>query len=177
MGTAREPTPVKYFAALLSSDDELLAAIEADLGAILGDVDLRSASFSWSFSDFYAEEMGAALLRRFVSFTPLGSPENLASIKSRTQSLEERYRNEAGGRRINLDPGYLDAYKVALASTKNAGQRIYLRDGIYAEATLLFHNAGFHGLEYTYRDYLTPETLEFFSALRARYLAQLREQV
>jgi hypothetical protein len=119
--------------------------------------------------------MGEGLLRRFVSFTSLASPENLASIKSQTQRLEDRYRNRAGGRRINLDPGYLDAYKVALASTKNAGQRIYLREGIYAEATLLFHTAGFHGLEYTYRDYLAPQTLAFFAELRARYLAQLRE--
>jgi hypothetical protein len=62
-----------------------------------------------------------------------------------------------------------------LASTKNAGQRIYLSEGIYAEATLLYHDAGFHGLEYTYLDYLLPQTLSFFAALRLRYLAQLRE--
>ena len=176
MGTAREPKPAKYFAALLSSDDELLTIAEGDLAAALGDVDLRSATFPWNFSDFYAREMGDGLLRRFVSFTSLASPENLSSIKSQTQRLEDRYRNSAGGRRINLDPGYLDVYKVALASTKNAGQRIYLHAGIYAEATLLFHTAGFHGLEYTYRDYLAPQTLAFFTELRVRYLAQLREQ-
>jgi hypothetical protein len=176
MGTAREPKPAKYFAALLSSDDELLTAVEGELAAAFGEVDLRSVTFPWSFSDFYAREMGDGLLRRFVSFASLASPENLASIKSQTQRLEGRYRNSAGGRRINLDPGYLDAYKVALASTKNAGQRLYLREGIYAEATLLFHTAGFHGLQYTYRDYFAPQTLAFFAELRVRYLAQLREQ-
>lgn len=175
MGTAREPKPAKYFAALLSSDDQLLTSVESDLAAALGEVDMRSGVFAWTFSSFYAQEMGAGLLRRFVSFAALRSPGNLAAIKSQTQRIEDKHRHAAGGRRINLDPGYLDAYKVVLASTKNAGQRIYLSEGIYAEATLLYHDAGFHGLEYTYLDYLLPQTLSFFAALRLRYLAQLRE--
>ena len=174
MGTAREPKPAKYFAALLSSDEKLLADVENDL-AVLGSIDLRSVVFPWNFSNFYQQEMGTGLLRRFVSFVSPRSPEELAAIKNLTQRVEDAYRDVGGGRRINIDPGYLDAYKLALASTKNAGQRIYLRDGIYAEATLLFHDAGFHGLAYTYRDYLSPQTLSFFTELRARYLAQLRQ--
>jgi hypothetical protein len=174
MGTAREPAPVKYFAALLSSDPGLLSEIETDLAKVAGAVETRSAVFPWTFSDFYEREMGAALSRKFVSFAPLGLPENLAAIKCATQRIEDEHRNAKGGRRVNLDPGYLDLYKVVLASTKNAGQRIYLRSGIYGEVTLLFHDARFHGLEYTYRDYLVSETLEFFSALRAIYLRQLK---
>jgi hypothetical protein len=97
-------------------------------------------------------------------------------MKVRTQQFEDAYHAvDSGGRRINLDPGYLDAYKVVLASTKNANQRIYLGSGIYGEATLLYHDGGFHGLEYTYRDYLWPETLAFLTQARAHYLTQLRE--
>lgn len=167
---------MKYFTALLSSDENLLSEAEGDLSAALAsEIDLRSATFDWSFSDFYSKEMGAGLRRRLVSFNALAAPDRLASFKNQTQRIEDRYRDSAGARRINLDPGYLDAFKVVLASTKNAGQRIYLREGIYAEVTLLFHNSGFHGLEYTYRDYLAPQTLAFLSELRARYLAQLRE--
>src|SRR5262245_2258866 len=99
MGTAREPKPVKYFAALLSSDDQLLTLIEAELSDILGDADLRSVTFPWSFSDFYAAEIGTGLLRRFVGFTSLTSPDKLAAVKNHTQRIEERYRNNAGGRR------------------------------------------------------------------------------
>jgi hypothetical protein len=76
---------------------------------------------------------------------------------------------------VNLDPGYIDAFKVVLASTKNAGQRIYLHLGIYGEVTLRYHNAGFHGLDYTYSDYLWPPSIEFFTQLRARYLIQLKQ--
>jgi hypothetical protein len=50
-----------------------------------------------------------------------------------------------------------------------------LRSGIYAEATLFYENGSFHGLVYTYRDYLWSEALDFFSQLRAGYLTQLRQ--
>ena len=175
MGTAREPKPAKYFVALLSSESDLLTRVESDLAPLLGEVDGRSEALLWTASNFYQKEMGAGLLRRFVSFSELRSPSDLAAVKLETQLIEKGYRTPAsGGRRVNLDPGYLDAFKVVLASTKNAGQRIYLSSGIYAEATLLYHDAAFHGLEYTYRDYVWPDTLKFFADLRARYLGQLR---
>lgn len=159
---------------MLSSDADLLAATRADLSPILGDSDAISEIVPWTASNFYQTEMGPGLLRCFVSFSTLRSPEDLAAIKLETQRLEDVHRGPGGGRRVNLDPGYLDAYKVVLASTKNAGQRIFLRAGIYGEATLLYHDGSFHGLEYTYRDYLWPPTLAFFAKLRTDYLAQLR---
>jgi uncharacterized protein DUF4416 len=153
-----------------------LISVERALSSILSEIDGRSEPVPWTVSNFYEKEMGPGLLRRFVSFSTLWSPEDLARIKLQTQRIEGEYRNgESGGRRVNLDPGYLDAYKVVLASTKNACQRLYLHAGIYGEATLLYHDGGFHGLEYTYRDYLWPETLAFFAQLRAVYLTQLRQ--
>jgi hypothetical protein len=176
MGVAREPKPAKYFVALLSPHNDLLTAAEGDLSAILGEIDGRSETVSWTVSNFYEKEMGPGLLRRFVSFSNLQSPEDLAAIKLKSQRIEDNYRIVGSGRRrVYLDPGYLDAFKVVLASTKNAGQRIYLRSGIYGEATLLYHDAAFHGLDYTYRDYLWPDTLAFFSRLRTQYLTQSRQ--
>lgn len=178
MGTAKEPNPAKYFIALLSSQTDLLSAVETDLTALLGAIDARSDVVPWAASRFYESEMGLGLLRRFVSFARLLSPEALADVKLGTQEVEGHYRRpvtNGGGRRINCDPGYLEAGKVVLASTKNASQRIYLRGGIFAEATLLYYNGGFHGCRYTYPDYLWPETLRFLSACRGRYLEQLRQ--
>jgi hypothetical protein len=174
MGTAREPKPAKYFVALLTSDNNLLTAVETDLSSVLGEIDGRSETVSWTASNFYEKEMGPGLMRRFVACADLRSPQDMAAIKLRTQQIEDTYRTANSNRRINLDPGYLDAYKVVLASTKNASQRIYLNSGIYAEATLLYYDGAFHGLEYTYRDYLWPDTLAFLTQLRARYLTQLR---
>ena len=174
MGTARAPKPAKYFVALLLSDAELLTAVENDLTELLGAVDDRGELLPWTASKFYEQEMGPSLWRGFLSFASLRAPAELAAIKLRTQQIEERYRAVASkGRRVNLDPGYVDSFKVVLASTKNASQRIYLDGGIYGEATLMYHDGGFHGLPYTYADYLWPETLEFLQRLRAAYMEAL----
>lgn len=166
---------MKYFAGLLSSSLELLAGVETDLVAVLGEIDDRSEAVPWAASKYYQKEMGPSLLRRFISFSRLVSPEELGTVKLRTQLIEDRYKVlPAGDRRINLDPGYLDTFKVVLASTKNAGQRVYLHSGIYAEATLMYHDGDFHGLAYTYPDYLWSETIAFFARLRAAYVEQLR---
>jgi len=177
MGTPREPNPAKYFIALLSAERDLLSAVEGDLTGILGRIDGRSEVLPWTLSKFYEKEMGPGLLRRFVSFESLASPGKLAHIKLETQRIEENYRRSTDsglGRRVNLDPGYVESGKVVLASTKNASQRIYLSAGVYAEATLQFHDGEFHGYPYSYPDYLWPETMAFLTTLRALYLDQLR---
>jgi len=175
MGTPREPQPAKYFVALLSADVDLLAEVERELVPALSDIDGCSETAPWTASRFYEKEMGSGLLRRFLSFSKLASPKELAAAKLKTQAIEARYRVSASaGRRVNLDPGYIDIHKVVLASTKNAGQRLYLGSGIYGEATLLYSDGDFHGLPYTYPDYLWPEARKFFTNLRAVYLNQLR---
>ena len=176
MGTAKEPGPAKYFVAFLSAGFEFITQAERDLTAAFGAIDLKSEVAPWTASTFYEKEMGPGLQRGFFSLASLRSPAQLAEVKLHTQAIEERYREKAlGGRRVNLDPGYLDRFKVVLASTKNAGQRVYLKGGIYAEATLMYYNGQFHGLPYTYPDYLWPQTLSFLSRLRALYLDQLRQ--
>ena len=178
MGTPGEPKPAKYFVGLLSADSELLDCVEADLTVILGAIDGRSEPVRWSLSTFYENEMGAGLLRRFVSFCRLVSPGDLADIKLETHKVEIKYRSsvaEGAGRRINVDPGYLDPGKIVLASTKNAGHRIYLKSGIYGETTLLYYNGAFQACPQTYPDYLWADTLSFLTSLRARYLDQLKQ--
>ena len=177
MGIPREPKPAKYFVALLSAEIDLISAVENDLTAVLGPIDARSEILPWAVSAFYEKEMGAGLLRRFVAFESLASPGKLADMKLATQRIEENYRHKRPGflgRRINVDPGYIESGKVVLASTKNASQRIYLCSGIYAEATLQFHDGKFHGGPHTYPDYLWTETMAFLTSLRALYLEQLR---
>jgi hypothetical protein len=177
MPSPAEPTPAKYFAGLLSSDVGLLDRVETDLFDCFGPVENRSATTPWTESRFYEREMGDNLVRRFISFAPLRSPERLAEFKVHTREVEDRYRRSepARGRQINIDPGYLDRFKVVLASTKNAGQRIYLGAGIFGEATLMYYDGAWHGLPYTYRDYLWPQAHRFLSAVRETYLLQLRQ--
>lgn len=177
MGIPTEPKPVKFFLALLSRHEDLFPSVEARLTALFGTIDVATPALPWAVTDYYQEEMGPGLLRRFVSLGSLISPERLPEIKLMTQGLEEEYQwidGDKKGRKVNIDPGYLDQGKVVLASTKGAFHRIYLRHGIYGEATLWFHDGSFHPLSHTYPDYLWPEAISFFSGLRSRYLGQLK---
>lgn len=179
MGIPTEPKPVKLFVALLSRHEGLFPEVEKELSALFGPVDSASASFSWTVTGYYEKEMGGGLVRKFVSFGSLVSPGELAPIKLRAQGLEESHQWIEGGRkgrRINIDPGYLDAGKIVLASTKGASHRIYLAAGIYGEVTLLYQDCSFQPLPYTYPDYVWPETLAFFIGLRALYLTQLNQK-
>jgi hypothetical protein len=178
MGIPRDPKPAKYFVGLLSSEVELLDSVEIDLIAIFGAIDTRSEILPWNLSRFYENQMGVGLFRRFVSFFRLDSPGNLADVKRQAQEVEGRYRSggtQHTGRRVNIDPGYLETGKVVLASTKNAAQRIYLRSGIYGETTLHYYDGAFHACPHTYPDYLWVETLSFLTSVRSVYLDQLRK--
>jgi hypothetical protein len=177
MGTPREPEPVKLFAALLTCQERLLPKITDDLARAFGPIDAASATFPWEVTDYYRDEMGPGLLRQFVAFERLVAAGRLPEIKLTTQKLEASYLHvgESGGRCINVDPGYLEASKVVLASTKNAAHRIYLQGGIFAESTLQYRHGSFEPFEHTYPDYRWPETRAFFAAARSVYLGQLRE--
>ena len=144
-----------------------------------GPIDLRSDIFPWEMTTYYQREMGKHLLRQFISFEQLIPPEDLTCIKRKTNTLECSFASPPtadGARRLNLDPGNLDANKLVLASTKDQAHRIYLSQGIYAEVTLRYHHGAFHPFEYTYPDYCWPETHDFLRQIRKCYLEQLRQK-
>lgn len=173
MGAPRAPAPVKLVAGLLAGSDILLHEAGDLLSQGYGPIDARSAPRPWTVSTYYRDEMGAAIRRQFVSFERLVAADQLRAIKLATNDLEDRWRTTSG-RQVNLDPGYLTATKLVLASTKDAAHRIYLGDGIYAEVTLLFSNGSFHAHDHTYPDYGAPEAMAFFNRVRPTYLQQLR---
>ncbi len=179
MGTPTLPQSVKLLVSLLSADPIFFALVTSRLEQSYGPSDLESEVFPWNTTNYYREEMGENLLRKFVVFERLISPEDLTRIKLETNALEvslSAISSSESRRRVNLDPGYLDTTKLVLASTKNQAHRLYLSQGIYAEVTLLYHHGGFHPFIYTYEDYRWPETHEFLRQVRTRYLQQTRKQ-
>lgn len=180
MGSPTPPKPAKLFAALLAPSEHLFERVEARLSALWGAVEAASAVFAWELTDYYAEEMGPGLKRRFVAFAPLISPETLPEAKLAAISVETEYRStscERRGRAVNIDPGYLDVGKIVLASTKDASHRLYLGRGIYGEITLLYQSGSYRPLDYTYADYRWPQTIAFFNSVRAGYLNQLKREL
>jgi hypothetical protein len=174
MGKTRPPQPVKLVVGLLASAPALLEEAQAALAEAYGEIDDSSAPVRWTVSSYYADEMGPDLTRQFLSFARLIAADVLMSIKAATNDLENRWRR-GGKRRVNIDPGYVGLTKLVLATTKDAAQRIYLGDGLYAEPTLAYEDGSFRPYTYTYRDYADAGGVRFFNGVRARYLQQLRE--
>lgn len=168
------PQPVTLIVGMLSSRVELFDEAEAELVRRHGPVELRSADFDFSWTDYYEREMGAGLKRRFASFAEPVDPGRLAEIKIETNGIEAEFaaRHPFVARPVNLDPGYICGSKLVLASAKDRSQRIYLAGGIYAEITLDFRKGRFVPVETTYPDYRSMEYLEFFTRVRERHLAK-----
>ena len=173
MGTASQPAPVKLIAGVLGASDAFLSAAADALRSRFGPIDASSAVTNWAASSYYRDEMGDATRRQFLSFERLVAPGKLAGLKQATNEMENVWRT-AGGRQVNIDPGYIATTKLVLASTKDAGHRVYLSGGIYAEVTLEFHDGSFRPHVHTYRDYAAPDAIGFFNQVRTQYLAQLR---
>lgn len=173
MGTIRQPKPVKLIISILGGDPTLLDEAEALLQDVFGPVDYRSDLLPFDHTTYYEPEMGPNLQRRIVAFQRLMDPGDLATIKRRTNAMEERWA-VGGKRRVNLDPGYVSLAKLVLATTKNHGHRIYLGQGIYAEVTLRYQSGRFQPWPWTYPDYASEAYCRMFGEIRALYLEQLR---
>lgn len=173
MSHLAEPEDVQLICSLFSPEEDLLMQCLQGLESIFGTADWVSPGLFFDRTRYYEREMGWPLFRRFVAFRDLIRPEGLVDAKVKTQELEARYSRE-GGRRVNVDPGYLSLERLVLATGKNYTHRIYLSKGVYADLTLVFRRGSFHGLEWTYRDYGSPEMIEIFNGLREKYKAKLR---
>lgn len=161
MGIPRQPDRALLFVATLWPREECLLRSLPLLEQAFGEIAMQSPSFKWEFSDYYREEMGAPLFRRFLFFGRLIDPGNLAEIKLRANEIENSLARE-GRRGVNIDPGYLTPAKVVLASTKDYAHRLYLGDGIYGEVTLIFRKGSFVPHVNTYRDYQDGRFLGLF---------------
>ncbi|KJU85414.1 GTP-binding protein [Candidatus Magnetobacterium bavaricum] len=140
-------------------------AIGALAGAF-GRVALQSEEFQWDYYRHYADELGHPIYRCFIVIEGLFDSGAIADVKCRTNELENDL-SISGKRQVNIDPGYITLAKVVLASTKNYAHRVYLRDGIYAEVTLLYNTRGTYMSHlFTYPDYKEPATIKFL--LQAR---------
>jgi len=175
VGLAKKHRPVKLIVGMFTSREALFEAARGQLEEAYGAVDYTSPVWPFDFTTYYAEEFGESLLRQFLSFADLVDPGELAEIKLYTNALEQELSHQ-GTRQINLDPGYVDLSKLVLATTKNHQHRIYLGQGIYAEATLRYTQKSFRPWVWTYPDYRTDHYVDFFNSVRQTYLEQLKKE-
>lgn len=177
MGSTKEPKPAKLFMGLIASDDFVIKEVTLELSQIYGEIDFMSEKLPFNFTDYYNKEMGENLFRHFITFKSLILMSILPDIKNETNRVEMKYASSNGNRRLNIDPGYICLYHVILATTKGYTHRPYLRDGIYADLTLIYRNKSFQPLEWTYPDYRQEDTIKLFNKIRKDYLESLRKEL
>ena len=169
------PKPVKLILSLISGDKGLFAFVAGELSQVYGRIDFMSALIPFSTTTYYQAEMGENLMRRFITFEKLIEPDMLPEVKRGTDELESKQKDGEGNRRVNCDPGYIALDHLILATHKKYSHRPYLRNGVYADLTLIYKRKGFQPLEWTYPDYGSAEIIEIMNRLRERYRIQLKE--
>lgn len=173
MSEPQTARPVKLLTALLYSRSAFADRARTRLESRFGPLELESEEFEFDHTDYYTQEMGEGLRKKLISFLQPVRPEDLPEIKLYTNDLEREFSSE-NRRRINIDPGYLTLDRLVLASGKDSAHRIYLRNGIYAEVTLLYQSGTFLPLPWTYPDYRRPELEKFLHRVRKMYKNQLK---
>lgn len=166
-----QPEPVKYFVAILWAD--ALREACAHLVERWGPLDFEGLDRPFDLTDYYEPEMGPNLQRRLVASEQLRSPEDLANAKRACIDIETQLAGPRG-RRVNLDIGYLDHNKLVLASIKAAGQKIYLSAGVYADLVARWTDGRYQPFAWTFPDFKDGRYDAELSAIRTRYLEQMR---
>lgn len=169
------PKPVKLIVSLIARDTRVLALAAGRLSKIYGRIDFMSKLIPFTTTTYYQAEMGENLMRRFITFEKLIEPDKLPEIKKLTDELESHYKDGDGSRRLNCDPGYMTLDHLILATNKRYSHRPYLREGVYADLTLIYRGKSFQSLKWTYPDYGSAEIIEIMNRLRERCRVQLRE--
>jgi len=172
MSELKEPDPVKFFIAALVAGRSVLPALKERLQDEFGSIDFISEMFDFDVTDYYAQEMGSEIKRVFYSFAALISPGDLAEIRVRAGRLEQSFSDE-GRRIVNLDPGYMDYFKIVLASGKFQGQKIYLGKGVFADLTL-YYDRGWHSYPWGFPDFKSGRYDHALTRIRELYRAARR---
>ncbi len=170
------PLPVKLFIGMISREVSLLDELKERLTEIYGPSDMESPVWEWEDTDYYLDEMGADLKRRFIFFKDLIDPGLISEIKFTTVELEEQYLMENKGRRINLDPGYLDSARVVLVSAKDYSHRVYVGNSVYGEVPLIYSGGNYQIMPYTYPDFRSDKYFELFKKARELYKADMGQK-
>ncbi len=165
--------PVKLIVAVLWSDAPALELALVRLEERWGSLDFSGGDHIFDATHYYDGEMGPGLRRRIISFNRLVPPESIREAKLVCNEIEEDLA-AGGGRRVNLDIGYIDHNKVVLASAKYAGQKIHLGDGIYADMIARYRAGKYQPFEWTFPDFRDGRYDRELAEIRSTYLDQLR---
>ncbi len=175
MSIPQVPEPAKVIVSILSAEPKLPAIVDRLLVERLGPLEECLGPLAFDFTSYYDAEMGSGIQRWIRSFGDLVDRAELAHIKCLTNEIERAYTVD-GRRRVNLDPGLMTLGNFVLATGKNNAHRIYLKNGIFADLTLIFRFGSYRPLEWTYPDYADARIIEILNKIRQGYKCTLEQK-
>lgn len=158
---------VQYFIGVLLTPNAPSEGVAKILEDAFGSFDLTSPLFQ-----DYTPEKGEGH-RIFFSLKKLHPASRLARFKEDAMLLEQEFFMKKGKRSVNLDPGYLDATKVVLASSKEGGHKIALTEKIYASLILDYTGETFRSFDWTPADFKSGKYFLFLNQMREQFLKKL----
>jgi hypothetical protein len=164
--------PVQLLVGIILKGAEPIRPLEEEMARHIGTLEATSPAFDFDVTDYYEDEMGSPLSRIFYTFRHLIDPAEIVGVKLAANRIEQTFA-EGGRRRVNIDPGYMDFYKLVLVSNKYLGQKIYLGKGVYADPTL-YYDKGWKPYDWGFPDFRSGRYDAFLTDVRKAYKAKIR---
>jgi hypothetical protein len=162
--------PVKLITGVLYSTEKSLTWVREELYNIWGEEELISKPWIFDMTDYY-KSISPSLFRCFISYKGLRSAADIVDWKISACQIE----CESGSSRtVNIDPGYIDGARLALASTKDHAHRVYIRNGIHVEITLRYQNKKWKPFDCTFPDFASGLYDDFLTEVRNTWLADVK---
>lgn len=175
MSIPKIPEPGLLVLSILSADwDAFWPGLLGELEGTFGPADEVSELFPFDQTGYYDDELGTPIERRLVSFEALRPLDELADIKQFTNSLEIRHATDEK-RLFNLDPGFVTLQSLVLATGKKFSHRIYLKDGIWADLTMIWQKKQWVDFPWTFPDYAGEDMKSRLTKLRLSYKSMLNK--
>jgi Domain of unknown function (DUF4416) len=168
-----KPFLVKYFIAALYTDPIVFENAKKLVSLQWGELDFFGKDRVFDVTGYYDKEMGSPQIRQLFTIGNLADPTLLVEMKLRCNQIEQELITD-NKRVVNLDAGYLDHNKVVLASAKEAGQKIYLDKGIYADLAGRYKSGKYQPFEWSFPDFKDGRYDQELCEIRALYLRQLK---
>ncbi|HZW35492.1 MAG: DUF4416 family protein [Deltaproteobacteria bacterium] len=175
MSVRKVPPPAKLLVSAIYREEARFEEVLARLPERWGPVERTSGPFPFDRTDYYEREMGAPLYRRFAVMERPVARETLPDAKIAAEALERELSGN-GRRTVNLDPGLLTEENFLLSTGKNYGHRVYLRDGVFADLTLIYRQGEYQALPWTYPDLASPGIRSFLAEVRGELMECRRKE-
>lgn len=146
-------------------DGKILDEAVVELKKEFGEIGSQSDEFGFNFTDYYENESGKNLKKKFLSFNKTINDKELSKIRLTTAKIEDKFRVN-GKRTVNIDPGYVSKEGVFMASVKRKHFKTDIGNGIWLHKVLGFEDDKIIEFKQTFADYRVKQNQDFFNKVK-----------